>query len=131
MRRRGGSDRQRHAMHYHWIALANPVEYPKRLAARQHVVFADDLEPVDRRMAAQNFVVVLRPQSKAKTKERRLGGIHLATRKRWHRRLRYFAGDVHTASVGGRPETMLAQSTYSLRTSYIITKIGPGAWPGP
>ena len=73
IRRRGGSDRQRHAVHHHGIALADPVEHAQRLAARQHVIFADDLEPVDRRMALEDFVVVLRAQAEAETEERRLG----------------------------------------------------------
>ena len=57
--RRGRCDRQRHAVHHHGIAFADPVERAQRLAARQHVVFADDLEPVDRRIAVQDFVVML------------------------------------------------------------------------
>ena len=34
IRRRGGGDRQRHAVHHHGIAFANPVEHAQRLAAR-------------------------------------------------------------------------------------------------
>ena len=57
--RGGGGDRQRYAMHHDGIAFADPVERAQRLAARHHVVFADDLEPVDRRIAVEDFVVVL------------------------------------------------------------------------
>src|ERR1700722_17488761 len=97
-------------MHHHRVALANAVEHAKRLAAGQHVVFADDFEPVDRRMTAQNFVVMLRPQAEAKAEERRLGRIQLAIRTRCRGWFLQFAGDVHMAStVAGRQWT-LAQS---------------------
>ena len=38
-------------MHHDRIARADLVQGLQRLAARHHVIFADDLEPVDRRMA--------------------------------------------------------------------------------
>jgi hypothetical protein len=117
--RRGGGDRQRHAVHHHRIALANPVEHAQRLAARQHVVFADHLEPVDRRMTVEDFVVMLGAKPEAKTEVWRLGRIHLAIRKRWHGGLRRFGCDIHAASAA------------SFRAVYISTKTGPGASPGP
>jgi hypothetical protein len=49
---------------------------------RNHVVLADDLEPVDRRIAVQDFIVVLGAQPKTETKEWRLGRIHLPIRRR-------------------------------------------------
>ncbi len=70
IRRRGGGDRQRHAVHHHRIALADLVEHAQRLAARQHVIFADDLEPVDRRIAVQDFVVMLVAQARDRSRGR-------------------------------------------------------------
>ena len=72
-------------MHDDGIALANAVEHPQRLTARQHVVLADDLEPVDRRMAVENLVIVLRAQPQPETEERRLGGRRLVVCKRRRR----------------------------------------------
>jgi hypothetical protein len=70
---RGGCNRQRHAVHHHGIAFANPVERTKRLAAGDHVVLADDLEPVDRRISVEDFVVMLRAQAETEAQERWLG----------------------------------------------------------
>src|SRR5260370_949128 len=72
IRRGGRCDRQRYAVHHDGIAFANPVQRAQRLAAGQHVVFADDLEPVDWRIAGQDFVVMLRAQAETEAEEWRL-----------------------------------------------------------
>src|SRR5271167_3884371 len=62
-------------MHHDRKAFADPVEGTKGLAAGQHVVFADDLEPVDRRAAVENLIIMLRAKTQPKSEERRLDGI--------------------------------------------------------
>src|SRR5260370_23458186 len=86
-------------MHHHRVAGANSIEHAKRLATRQHVILADDLEPVDRGIAVKNLVVVLGAQRKPKTEERRLGGLRRTVCTRSRRRIRQFACDVHAAST--------------------------------
>jgi hypothetical protein len=102
--RRGRGDRQRNAVHHHRITLADPFENTERLAARQHVILADHLEPVDRRMAVQNLVIVLRAQAQSKAEKRRLGRQRPRVRKRRRRRQWRFAYDVHSISAPGLPE---------------------------
>src|SRR5437763_12764820 len=87
-------------MHHHWIALSDLVEHAQPLAARQHVVLADHLEPVDRRISLEDFVVVLVAKTEAETEERRLGRTCRTVRKRRHRRIRQSARDVHGNSAG-------------------------------
>ena len=99
--RRGGGDRHRHAVHHHGIAFANPIERAQRLAAGQHVVFADDLEPVDRRIAAQDFVVMLVAQAETEAEEGRLGRCRRTVCRRRRRGVRQSARDVHLVSVEG------------------------------
>ena len=48
----GRGDGHRHAMHHDWIAFANLIEDVERLAARNHVVLGEHLEPINGRRAA-------------------------------------------------------------------------------
>ena len=48
--------------------------------ACRHVVFADDFEPVDRRIAVEDFVVMLVAQAEPETEEGRLGRLGRAVR---------------------------------------------------
>src|ERR1043166_2055002 len=89
---RGGGDRQRDAMHHHWIARADFFQRLQWLAARHHVVFADDLEPVDRRAAGKDLVVMLVAQAETEAEERRLCR---RQRTRGARSFRQSARDVH------------------------------------
>ena len=59
--RRGGGDGERYAMHHHGIALADPVEHAQRLAALDHVILGEHLEPVDFGRAVQDLGIMLRP----------------------------------------------------------------------
>src|SRR6476660_5538070 len=105
IRRRGGSDRHRHAVHHHGVALANPIERAQRLAAGQHVVLADDLEPVDRRIAVQDLVVMLVAQAETEAEEGRLGRRGRTVCKRGRRSTRQSACDVHLVSARTAPPT--------------------------
>jgi hypothetical protein len=49
-------------VHHDGIALADPVEHVQRLAALDHVVLGDDLEPVDGGGAFEDLPIMLRPQ---------------------------------------------------------------------
>ena len=54
-------------MHDHRVILANRIEKIERLAALDHVVFAEDFEPVDiLRFAFEDVLVVLGTQAEAK-----------------------------------------------------------------
>ena len=103
IRRRGGSDRHRHAVHHYGIAFANAIERAQRLAAGQHVVFADDLEPVDRRVASQDLVVMLVAQAETEAEEGRLGRFHRTACKRGRRGVWQSACDVHLVSAQTAP----------------------------
>src|SRR4051812_34018185 len=119
--RRGGGDRHRHAVHHHGIAFANPIERTQRLAAGQHVIFADDLEPVDRRIAAQDFVVMLVAQAETEAEEGRLGRCRRAVRKRRRRAVWQSTCDVHLVSAPPPNKTacpkLYAQPTMDKRPS--------------
>src|SRR5690242_16329626 len=52
-------------MHHHRVAFADAVEIVQRPAAGQHVVFGKQLEPVDARLALEDFLVVRSAQSEA------------------------------------------------------------------
>ena len=67
--RRGGGDRERHAMHDDGEALPDAVEDTQRLTARDHVVLADDLEPVDRRIAIEDVSVMLGAKAEAEAEK--------------------------------------------------------------
>src|SRR3954447_14777929 len=86
-------------MHHDGIARADPFENAERLAAGQHIVLADHLEPVDRRLTIQNLVIVLRAEPKPEAQEWRLGRSYLAVRKRRRGRQWRFTDDVHSFSA--------------------------------
>jgi len=66
----GAAQRHRHAMHDHRVVLADCIEVVKRLATVDHVVLADDFEPVDvLRLAFENVLVVLRAQPQAEAEK--------------------------------------------------------------
>ena len=68
---------QRHgyAVHDHRVIPANRIEKIERLAAVDHVVFAQDFEPVDiLRLALEDVLVMLRAQAEAKAEIRFLRG---------------------------------------------------------
>ena len=72
----GRGDRQRNAVHDDRIALADPIQHVERLAAFDHVVLGNDLEPVDGRLAVEDLLVMLRPKTQAKTQIKGLLGNH-------------------------------------------------------
>jgi hypothetical protein len=74
--RRGGGNRERDAVHHHGITLDDLVEQAQGLAALDHVVFRDNLEPIDGGVAIENLFVMLRSQPQAKAEIRRLFGRH-------------------------------------------------------
>ena len=52
------SEVHRHAVLNHAITLENPVERRERTPAIDHVIFRNDLEPVDNRLVFENMLVV-------------------------------------------------------------------------
>jgi len=86
-------------MHHDGIAFADQLERVQRLAARNHVVFADDLEPVDVGIAAEDFVVVLMAKPETEAEEGRLCRLHRAVCKRRSRTVWQSACDVHVVSA--------------------------------
>ena len=118
IRRGSGGDRQRHAVHHHGIAFADPVERAQRLAAGQHVVFADDLEPIDRRIAIEDFVVMLVAQAETEAEEGRLRRFHRAVRARRRRSVWQFACDVHVVSARTAPPNEAACPRLVIKLSW-------------
>jgi hypothetical protein len=74
--RGGGRDRERHAMHYDGIAFADAVKDAQGLAAIDHVIFGDDLEPVDFRLAFEDLAIMLRPKTQAEAEKGRPVAVH-------------------------------------------------------
>src|SRR5207249_5609844 len=109
---------------------ADPVERAQRPAAGQHVVFADDLEPVDRRIAAQDLVVMLVAQAEAEAEEGRLGRCRRTVCKRGRRSVWQSAGDVHLVSARtGQPNKacpkLCRQPSMNARPGLHRAPIGP------
>ena len=63
VQRVGAADGQRHAVHDHGVAFADAIQVVQRLAAGDHVVFAQDLEPVHRRPFVDDGLVVVGAQA--------------------------------------------------------------------
>src|SRR5580704_9409413 len=63
--RLGGAKIHGHAMLNDAILLENSIQNCKRPAAIDHVVFRDDLEPIDHRLAFQDVLVMRNPQADA------------------------------------------------------------------
>src|SRR5690242_12815727 len=61
------ADRQRHAVQRHRIVAPEGVEPIERLAARDHVVLAERLEPLDLAGRREDFLVVLVAQAQPET----------------------------------------------------------------
>src|SRR5215211_3023449 len=91
-------------MHHDRIALADLVEHAQGLTARQHVVLAEDLEPVDRRITGEDFVIMLMAKSEPKAEEGRFGRAGLTVCKRRRRRIWQSACDVHVGSARTMPD---------------------------
>ncbi len=74
--RRGRGDGERYAVHHDGVALADLVEHVQGLAALDHVVLGDDLEPIDGRVAVKDLLIMLGPEPQAKAEIRRLVAGH-------------------------------------------------------
>src|SRR3954447_6693822 len=64
----GRAEIHRHAMLHDLVLLENLVEYLQRPARVDHVVFADDLKPVDGGLVAQDVIVMRDAQTDADPK---------------------------------------------------------------
>ena len=63
-------------MHDHRIILANSVQEIERLAAIDHVVFTEDLKPVDiLRLSIEYVLVMFGPETQAESKKRFIRGL--------------------------------------------------------
>src|SRR5690606_5852814 len=67
---------ERHAVQHHRIVAPETVEIVERLAALDHVVLADRLQPIDVRARFEQRVVMLGAQAEAEAEIRSLSGIH-------------------------------------------------------
>src|ERR1700679_3597364 len=61
--RLGGSEIHRDAMLHHAVLLQDSIEDRERTPAIDHVIFRNDLEPIDHRLALQNVLVMRNAQS--------------------------------------------------------------------
>ena len=61
----GRADRQRHAVQHHRVVAADRLQHAARVAARDHEVLGDHLEPADVRLGFDDVAVVLAPQTQA------------------------------------------------------------------
>jgi len=61
--RRGGGDGEQHAVHHHRITLADLIEHAEWLAAPDHVILRDHLEPVDVGRPVQDLRIVLESEA--------------------------------------------------------------------
>ena len=64
----GGAEIHRHAMLNHFVLFENFVEHFQGSTAVAHVIFADDLEPVARRLVVQDVTVMRHAQADADAK---------------------------------------------------------------
>ena len=65
--RLGRAKIHRNAVLNNLVLLQNPVEHRKRPATIDHIVFRDDLEPVDDRFLGEDVIVVWNSQSDTDT----------------------------------------------------------------
>src|SRR5579875_224225 len=72
----GGSNRQRHTMADDRIAGAYRFQYRQGATAGYHEIFADDFQPINRRMGCQQRLIMLPAQTDPASQGGELSAVH-------------------------------------------------------